>query len=77
MENNNVITGTDVLDAAKTAYTYKKLFESKYDFDPLEGYADADPKELELLKSCVKYLDAIENAYKEFTADDNVRKELL
>jgi hypothetical protein len=77
MENNNVITGTDVLEAAKTAYTYKKLFQSKYSFDPLMGYADADPHDLELLKACVQYLDAIENAYKDFTADENVRKELL
>lgn len=77
MENNNVITGTEVLEAAKTAYTYKKLFETKYTFDPFEGFKDADPKDLALYKACRKYLDTIEDAYKDFTKDENVRKELL
>ena len=77
MENNNVITGKKFLEVAQTAKAYKNLFESKYDFDPWVGFANADPHDLDLYKSCGQFLSALETAYKEFTEDEDVRKELL
>lgn len=71
------MTGTNVIDAAKWAYNYKKLFNTKYTFDPFEGFKDADRTELDMYKACCTYLDSIESAYTTFMENDNIRKEQI